>query len=194
MLEGLSGAQGQHPESAEQQARIDRIFAEQNLLRARSAQVLDFVQVRYQNRPDEGFRRDFSVGLGFRLPYRGSDRVRKAGLEIERFSARQDLELYQQETARERATAQLRFAELYQRWQLARQQWTDSQARYTLAQGAAVSPLNLLLARSIELRRELILLDLEEALYRQYLKALDLSGALSAAPLINYFSPGLERL
>lgn len=184
-----------HPEAQAKQDKIGQIDARFALRKAESQQVLDFFQLRYHNRPEDGFNRAFSVGFGVTLPYKGSDKVKLAELQIEKNAESLSLQQFQAETAARIEGARQHIGALQQRYHLARQQWTDSQARFTLDQaraGQTEGPWALLKARELQLKRQLALLDIERDMLGQYLNVLDWSGALSAAPAVNYLSDELK--
>ena len=186
----------QHPEALEKQTEIGQIDARYALRKAQAQQVLDFFQLRYHNRPDEGFNRAFSVGFGLTLPYRGSDRVKLAELQIEKNAVSLSLQRFESETSARIEAARQQIGALNRRHGIARQQWADSQARFTLEQGNTAQPEGpwpLLKARELQLKRQLNLLDIERELLEQYLNVLDWSGALSAMPVVNYLSRNLEN-
>lgn len=185
----------QNPELAEKQAKINQLDAEYRLKKAQSQQMLDFFQMRYANRPDEPFNRDLSVGVGINLPYKGSARLNTNTLKIEQNAATQGVQRYQADLAQWIEMARRQITALSQRLQLAKQQWQDSQARFSLGQSAAagsLGPMPLLKARELQIQRELNLLDIERDMFSQYLKILDWTGHLSDTPAVNYLSANLD--
>lgn len=190
---GLPEAPASNPEVLEKEAKIARIYADYQLEKAQGQQVLDFVQLRHQNRQNEPFARDLSIGLGINLPYKGSSRYKMDVLKIEQHAAALDLGQEQLAIGREIRDARIRLAALEKQYELARLQMNDSQAQYTLQQASRTdNPLVLLRAAELQLKRELRLLELEEGLYEQYLNILDRSGQLSASPAVNYLSATLD--
>jgi hypothetical protein len=185
----------QNPQIAEKQAKLNQIDAAYNYERAKSNQVFDFFQVRYANLPFAQLERELSVGIALNLPFRGSSRVNMAELSIDKNTAGQNMQLYMDELNRQVASGRLQVASLGQRYRLARQQWQESQARFTLEHPANTQtegPMTLLNARELQLRREMNLLDIERDIMDQYLKILDLTGQLSGEPSINYLSEKLS--
>ena len=87
VLSGIPLTPANEPNLVEKQAKINLIDAKSALERARSEQVLDFLQLRYQNHPNKPARRDYAISAGFNLPYKGSSRVRTAELAIEKHAA-----------------------------------------------------------------------------------------------------------
>ncbi|MCC6460887.1 MAG: hypothetical protein IT260_10485 [Saprospiraceae bacterium] len=196
LLASSDPAAALHPELAEQASQVSRLQAEYDLEKAKGEQVLDFLQVRFQNRPGEPFNREMSVGLGVNLPFKGSSRLKSNQLKIEQHEASQELRLGQADLQQKLTEAQQALGALSQQYSQAQQQVQNSQALFTLRQAAAGAnqePLVLLRAQELLLKRELRRLDLGRDMYSRYLDVLDWSGRLSAPPLRNYLSAALEQ-
>lgn len=181
----------QHPELLEQAARVARVEAEFQTEKARSQKLLDFVQVRHDNRPSEPLSRDISFALGLNLPFRGASTYKMAELKIEKNAAEAELLQEQAETTRSVQEARSQLLALDAQYRQAQQQLTGNQAEHTLRQaaaGAAADPMTLLRAKELLLKRRQRLLDIEAEMYARYLDLLDSSGYLSAEPLVNYLA------
>lgn len=188
---GLPDQAFQHPELLEQAARIARVEAEFQAEKARSQKLLDFVQVRHDNRPSEPLSRDISFALGLNLPFRGTSTYKMAELKIEKNAAEAELRQEQAESARRVQEARAQLLALDAQYRQAQQQMTGNQAEYTLRQagtGVAADPMTLLRAKELLLKRRQRLLDIEAEMYARYLDLLDSSGYLSAEPLVNYLT------
>lgn len=195
IIAGLPQTVLQNPEIVEKQAKIDQISAAYNYEKAKSNQVFDFFQVRYANLPFAQLEREFSVGIGLNLPFRGSSRVNMSELSIDKNVAGLNLEMYLVELERQVTEGRAQVAALGRRFRLAQQQWQDSQARFTLehtANAQVEGPMILLNTRELQLKREQNMLDIEREIMEQYLKLLDLTGQLSEQPAINYLSKELS--
>ena len=192
----LSPSVIQNPTLEQKQTKIEQVNAEYDLEKAASNQLLDYFQVRYAGRPDNSFDQDFTIGAGFLLPFKGSSSVKLSELKIEKDNADQNVKVYQEELMREMTIALQKIKALGLRYRLAEQQWKDSQAGYTLDQygvSQAEGPFTLLHAKEMQLKRQLSMLDIQRDMLEQYLKVLDWSGDLSAAPQVNYLSSNLEN-
>jgi len=190
---GLSAQPPLHPELAEQSARITRVEAEFQAERARSQKLLDFVQVRHDNRPSEPLSRDISFALGLNLPFRGTSTYKMAELKIEKNAAEAELIQEKLEAARRVEEARSRLVVLDAQYRQALRQMSGNQAEYTLRQagaGVAAEPMTLLRAKELLLKRRQRLLDLEAEMYARYLDLLDSGGYLSAEPIVNYLADG----
>ena len=63
---------------------LDLVNKEMALERSEQRQYVDFVQFKYQGPQAQLLREKFSVGIGFQLQNRGSDRIKMRELELER--------------------------------------------------------------------------------------------------------------
>ncbi|MBL7795585.1 MAG: TolC family protein [Saprospiraceae bacterium] len=181
----------QHPELLEQAARVARVDAEFQTEKAHSQKLLDFVQVRHDNRPSEPLSRDISFAIGLNLPFRGASTYKMAELKIEKNAAEAELLQEQAETARSVQEARSQLLALDAQYRQAQQQLTGNQAEHTLRQaaaGVAADPMTLLRAKELLLKRRQRLLNLEVEMYARYLDLLDSGGYLSAEPLVNYLA------
>jgi hypothetical protein len=184
-----------NPNLEQKQNKIEEINAEYDLEKAKSNQMLDFMQLRYAGRVDDPIDQDLSFGVGFILPFKGSSRVKMGELLIDKNNADQNVRLYQNNLVRQITIARQKVSSLGLRYRLAQKQWEDSQAKFTLEQSEVfqtTDPLTLLNAREMQLKRQLGLLDIQRDMLEQFLKILDWSGYISAAPQVNYLSTNLE--
>jgi len=185
-----------NPLILEKQSKIEELQAEYYFEKASASQMLDFFQLRYANRPDEILAREFSAGLGINLPFKGSSRVKLAEIQIDKNNEEQFLLVEMNQLNQEIQSAQDQMKALGGRYRIAEDQWKESQNKYSLEHPSllqADGPMILLKAREYQIKRQLKLADLEKAITDQYVKILDLTGALSSVPLINYFSDHLEN-
>jgi hypothetical protein len=180
-----------HPSSKEETAKIARINAEAELEKARGAQILDYFQLRYTNRPGEPFRNDYSVGMGINIPYNGSRNARKTLLQIEQYAAEQDLQTLQLQCSAAIQKSKLQFFNAQSLHVSIKTQIQKAGQRYNLKEVAAADNdgiVTVLLNSEFQLRRQLKLLSMEKEMTEKYLQILFLSGRLSEIPLVNYLS------
>lgn len=180
-----------HPEHWENTARITRVEAQYLAEKARSAQLLDFVQIRHDNRPSEPLSRDISFALGINLPFRGTSTYKIAELKIEKNALEAEALQEQAEAERRVQEARSQVAALDARYRQAKRQASENVATYALEQarsGSVSDPMTLLRAKELLLKRRQRLLDIEAEMYARYLDLLESSGNLSAEPLVNYLA------
>ncbi|MDZ4748873.1 MAG: hypothetical protein SH808_10320 [Saprospiraceae bacterium] len=186
----------QNPQLIEKQIKIDQFNAAYNYEKAKSNQMLDFLQVRYSNLPfNPSLERELSIGLAINLPFKGASRVNMSELAIDKNAAIQNRQLYLAELTRQVTSSKLQVEALGKRFRMATQQWQDSQGRFTLEHPENTQtdgPMTLLNARELHLKRQSNLLDIEHNIMELYLKVLDWTGQLSVEPSINYLSKDLS--
>lgn len=194
VLSGIPLTPANEPNLVEKQAKINLIDAKSALERARSEQVLDFLQLRYQNHPNKPARRDYAISAGFNLPYKGSSRVRTAELAIEKHAAEAASQAYSIGLSRKIFESSQHLANLGAQYRQLQQQMADSQALFSLRQaqtGQPADPVVVLKAREVILKRQIHALELEQDMFNEYLDLLDLTGRISFDPPVNYLSASL---
>ena len=195
-LSQFSDTINHHPQLAIRQAKSSEIDAEYALEKAKSNQVLDFVQVRYANVPNlQDLNRELSLGFSFLMPFNGTSQLKMKELLIEKDEAYQNMLLYQNDLTERTTRARLKLEALLRKHHLAAKQIEEHQNRFNLDEGLLPmedAALLLLSARELQLKRQLNLLSLENDIMDEYIGLLDLTGMLSAMPSVNYLSSGLE--
>ncbi|MEO6130493.1 MAG: TolC family protein [Saprospiraceae bacterium] len=185
-----------NPSIIEKQYKLDQVQAEYNVEKASASQMLDFFQVQYARRTDGLLNREFSAGIGINLPFKGSSRVKIANLQINRNNLEQNIQLNLEQFNQSVKTAHEQMTSLIRRYNLAKEQWNQSQNKFTLDHSSLVradGPMTLLKAREMQIKRQLTLLDLGKQIVDQYIIILDLTGVLSSVPSVNYLSKHLEN-
>ncbi len=181
LLESLDTTSASHPKTLENQARMAKIDAEVALERARSQQVLDFVQMRYTNRPGEPFRNDFSVGAGFNIPWNGTRNARMQLLEIERFAEQEALVATQAGDRPEQMEAVETFLAHAASIKALNEQAAVFGKRYNLPELARTDQKGVeavLLEQEFQVRYQLKALDHLKDLTEAYVRCIYLSGRL----------------
>ncbi|MEP6647996.1 MAG: hypothetical protein ABJC12_12980 [Saprospiraceae bacterium] len=184
-----------NPWVLEKQLKLEEAQAKYNVEKANSKKMLDFFQVRYSSRPNEILFREFSAGMGINLPFKGSSRVKLAEMQIDKNTIEQNIKLNLDELNGSILLAHTEMNALIDRYHLAEEQWKESQNRFTLEHPSSLQPegpMTLLKARELQIKRKLNLLDVQKQIMAHYISILDLTGALSSVPSINYLSAGLE--
>lgn len=171
-----------HPSLGEDAAKITQLDAELQLEKAREQQIVDFLQVRYTNRPGEPFRNDFSVGAGFVIPWNGSRQARQQVLQIERYAASEEQQALRSQLAAEKQKAIRSFFDRQTVVQATDQQIQTSKQRYNLDQMLQSDEDGIetvLLHQELQLRRRLKVRSYEQEMTEYYLEALFLGGFLA---------------
>lgn len=193
-LNGIVDSSITTPDVLEKEAKIAQIKAEYQLEKARSHQMLDFIQFRYADKYEDPFRFDASISMGFTLPYNGTRNAKKNLLSIEQHSAEQELLALRNQVKEAVQENWEALNNTYQQHQLLHSQIQQSEKRYATAHIATLGPDGveaLLQLRELQLKRQLKLQATEDNIREQYLEILFLSGRLSEKPLINYLQANL---
>jgi hypothetical protein len=194
VIDQLNVSGAVNPHIQEKELERAQLQTEYYLERASGRQMLDFFQLRYANRPENDFSREFSVGFGINLPYRGSSRVKMGEIDIDIDNAAHEAFLYRMRLTELITEARQKILDLQAQLSIAKSQWEDSQAKFSLeSTGLRVEgPMPLLRARELQLKRQLNQLEIEHEIIEQYINILDWSGSISAVPYVNYLSEELN--
>ncbi|NJC28371.1 TolC family protein [Neolewinella antarctica] len=182
-----SSVGGSTTKSRENDYDLSLIETELALERAEQKQYFDFLQFKYRGPNDDFFRERFSVGLGFRIPNDGNDRLKVRELEIEReqLEIEQATILTETTTMREEVSTRLRadVAAYAEREDLYAEELAYfNELTAQIARATATDPDLLLNVRERQVRNELRLLDRRLRLTDDYLKGLREASALCAEP------------
>ena len=178
-----------------QEAKINLAQAVYDVEKASTKKIVDFAQLKYGKRPTNQLTTEFSVGLGFVVPYRGSSKIALNKLAIKQLEERNQLKNIQEDLDLQLFTQQKELEATFKAYDLATQQVAESRTLYSLdhymhLQGS--SPITLLRMQELVLLRQSRLIDLEHEALIKYIKLLSATGKLSAMPLQNYLSANLE--
>ncbi len=180
----------------EQYARIAETNAEYNLEKAENQQTFDFVQLRYRDRDMAlAVEREWHLGIGLQIPLKNANRIQLNELELERIEEENRLTLLQNTLSERIQNTKRDLAFSFQQYNRVKEQLEDSQAKYSFEEYGKLygsDPLSLLYMKESLLKRERTLLQIEEDIFRDYLRLLDLTGKMVEVPLRNYLSGSLE--
>ena len=185
-----------NPQLARQEARISLLQADYEIEKAQDKKILDYAQVKNQTRSNKDFvYREWSVGLGFLIPFRGSSKVALGNLALQKVEEENKLQNTKADMDDQIFKIRQDLNLIFQTYDAINQQIADSQTTYSMEQYAKVQgaqPLVLLRMQELILQRQAKLIALEHSAFQNYLSLLNLSGKLSELPLVNYLSAGLE--
>lgn len=181
---------------SERQARIDHTAAEYNLEKAEAQQTFDFLQLRYQDRDQKlSIEEEWSLGIGLQIPLKNANRLRLNELELQRIEDENRLLNYRENLAKRIIQTKRDLAFLFAQYELVQQQLENSHAKYSFGEYRKLygsEPLALLNMKESLLKREMTLIRIEEDIFREYIRLLDLTGVLYEVPLRNYLLKGLD--
>ncbi|MBK8701717.1 MAG: hypothetical protein IPN29_20025 [Saprospiraceae bacterium] len=154
--------------------------------------ILDYAQLRYSKRDNLLFQDEFSIGLGLRLPYRGSHRRAENEYLEERFGLQLEMQVKEAVGAENFKQEKISFTGYINELKF----FQERNPVYGTLN--ANHPENQLAVN--EARRELMLIrqrrqvELEAKIAGAYIDLLYLSGRLQAQPRINYLDGVFSRL
>ncbi|WPR75601.1 hypothetical protein [Algoriphagus sp. NG3] len=176
---------------AQQSLDVELAELEYEQKKASAKTPLKFLEASYRDDFNEGFRKDFSLGLGLKIPVgsavKGSlnERVIKIAKEKNNLD---DIKYELEEDISETLTV---LEVLFAKHRLLSQILEESNEEESLKKYQAIegiSPLVLLKVKENMIKKRQILLDMEKQIFSTYLKFLDLNGLLVRSPVVNYLS------
>ncbi len=186
----------QHPLLANQQAKIDMLQHEFNVENAERRNILDFVESRFEGQPDDFLRERLSIGIGFKLPLKGSAKLKLNELKLEQLEALNKEEEITYELLFEKAEFVNKMDHLLKEHTLLLQQLEKTNERFNsgdLVELSDAAAYTLLRIKENILEKELAIVKKEQEIYETYLELLHLSGVVAKPPLRNYLSANLEN-
>ncbi len=178
-----------------QEAKINVLQSEYNLEKAQSKRIVDYAQIRNSARNKDALIREWSVGVGIAIPYRGSSKIALNNIAFKRLEEENALKNLQTNLDLQIFSLQQDLELIFKEYDFIEKQVNESQTLYALDHYAAIQgspPIVLLRMKELVLKRQSQLMSLEHAAYQKYIKCLDLTGKLSEMPLKNYLSVGLN--
>lgn len=157
---------------------------------------LDFIQARYGGRNSDAFREEFAVGLGLRFPIKGDKKLDLLEIEYEQRERTADHQIEMLERERKISEAATTVLFHLERYRLLNRQYADTQTEYALKrleQLADADPLQIVQFQLILQKRQQRVLELRYRIYRDFVEWLEVSERLTAPPLRNWLSPGMEN-
>lgn len=186
----------QHPLLANQQAKIDMLQHEFNVENAESRNILDFVESRFEGQQDDLLRERISIGIGFKLPLKGSAKIKLNELKLEQIEALNKEDEITYELLFEKAEYVNKMDHLLEEHALLLQQLEKTTARFNsgdLVELSDAAAYTLLRIKENILDKELAIVRKEQEIFETYLELLHLSGVVARPPLRNYLSADLEN-
>ena len=185
----------QHPLLQLQKAKIDLLQQEFNVEDAERRNVLDFVESRFEGKPDDLIQERVSIGIGLQLPLRGSDKLKLNELKLEQIEATNKESAIEYDLNMERVETINEMESLLKEHALLQQQLSKTRERFSskkLLELSDATAYTLLRIKESILEKELAIVEKEQEIFETYIDLLHLSGLVTREPLINYLSVTLE--
>lgn len=185
------------PELAQRQLAIEKTGLELEKEKAENNWQLDYVQFKHASRDNLTYAREWSFGMGVEIPLKGSNKLTKNEIMLERIELENRLAL---QTISLNERLQKKHEDLIlkiNQYYLVIQQLSNSQLQFSYdnyPQFNDTDPLLLLNIKSNILNRQANQLNLEKDIYSLYLEIIELSGIAVEMPLRNYLNNNWELL
>ncbi len=195
VYESLDNNIEKHPKISLLKSEEEERFIEYELEESKTKKILDYAQIRYAGRDNLNLAREFSVGVGIRIPMKGGAVVDLKELELEMLQDENKTLSEKMEMEKEMYVSEKKINELIKRKNRIEEQIKNTRIRFSqenFRHLATKDPLALLRVKESQVSREIDIIELEYEIYFHYLLSLELNGKFIERPLINYLSENLE--
>ncbi|HMT53357.1 MAG TPA: hypothetical protein PKC06_08870 [Saprospiraceae bacterium] len=178
-----------HPDIIELDAEYRYLNMDLQTEKAKSQKIVDFAQAKFTVRDDLLLRNRFSIGMGFTIPWTGSYRIKKQENlikqeDVTNKSAIRKIEIQTEfETLKSEINSE---AQSYQLWQNLSSDSTLIMLKNKIVNSGRMDPIKILELKKSTLDIETKILEHQQAIYRLYIKLLEVSGKLVERPYRNY--------
>ncbi|MBK7787546.1 MAG: hypothetical protein IPJ54_02995 [Saprospiraceae bacterium] len=148
--------------------------------------ILDFAQLRYSKRDNLLFQDEFSIGVGLRLPYKGTQKRQSNEFRLDLLKIQQERVLQQEEKINAFTNELHRFLLIYNQWKVLVEQKPG--ISLLNEKNAAVERALYVERKKREIERWSRRLELEKKLTLQYLRTLYMAGVMENTVNTNYLS------
>ena len=196
-LTSLQPTSENHPIVEIRSARHYNALMEHEWEAAKSKFSLGFLQASYGHRPGSGFRSNFSLGVGFDIPFKGTSRLDLNEKKINILDTQSEYISTKEELAQSLLESSTRLKRLLSMYDLLNKQIEDGNAAYALneySRQSTASPLAIIKLKELNTNTEVLLMEVEQEITSCYLAYLYSTGILGEAPYKNYLDPSTSLL
>ncbi len=171
--------------------KINTLENEMQLSVAKSNQFLDYVQAKYGGKNSFLFNENFSIGLGFKLPFFGSSNARKGAVYHKKLSEESKILYLTNKLKESRELDQDALNSAIKNYTLLVEQNEKSSVSSiyeTYQEMEGISPLILLKLKILQQKKKIEILKSEYELYTSYIRSLASKELLFKQPYLNYLS------
>ena len=186
-----------HPKLKLLKAKKDIDILKKDIEVSNSKFSLAYIQAKYAGDPNDKFKKKFSLGIGFDIPFRNSNNIKVAEEALNIYDSEND---YFQELNRIeeklKYTRNLLLSEL-NKYKLIQRQIKNEKVENTIKKHqeyAAASPQVLLTLKEIVLNKTVMSKALKTEIMKLYIDCLDQTNLLIKQPYVNYLSANLATL
>jgi len=189
MLISLKVSKAIHPEIEVQSAKVYNRMLEYEWESSKTKFSLGFVQAKYGYDAEDSFRKSFSIGVGFDIPFKSMGRIDLNELEIDVRESESDFRIIKNQILEGKYFKLQQLENLIRKYVLVAQQLADGQAEYVLKEYQKIAetpPKALVKLRENTLKIQMLLQELEYQIMQNLVEYLDYSGLLVQSPFRNY--------
>lgn len=184
-----------HATLVKRNLNVNLAMKEQAIRRTQEENTVDYFQAKIGGTDDNGFRQNFSVGMGITIPVRNRQQDNLDELEFEKIDESLKYEELKIQLQERMTQIRLEMENQFELYQLLGQQLENSQADEVLKQYqkiAGASPIAMLKLKGSQFKKELEQFSVQQNIYVLYVELLDASGKMMELPLRNYLMGSLE--
>lgn len=185
-----------HATLVKRNLNVNLAAKEQAIRRTQEENTVDYFQAKIGGTDDNGFKQNFSLGMGITIPVRNRQQDNLDELEFEKIDENLKYEELKIELKERMTQIRLEMENQFELYQLLGQQLENSQADEVLKQYqkiAGASPIAMLKLKGSQFKKELEQFSVQQNIYVLYVELLDASGKMMELPLRNYLEEGLEQ-
>ncbi len=191
LLQSLNSSKSVHPQIEVQSAKAYNRMLEYQSESSKNKFSLGFIQAKYGYDDDDNFRKSFSIGIGFDIPFKSMGRIELNELEVNVRESESDFRNVKSQISEGKYFQLQQLENLIRKYELVAQQLENGQAEYALKEYQKIAetpPKALLKLRENTLNIEMLLQKLEYEIIQTLVEYLEYSGLLIQLPFRNYLA------
>ena len=197
LMTEISAERKTHPEIEIMSARHYNAMMEHEWEDSKSKFSLGFIQAKYGHDPENGFEENFSLGVGFNFPLKGSSRLDLNEKKISILDTQSKYLSIKQEFNHAENENLMQLNRMIQMHELLSKQINEGNAEYALneySKQSIATPISLIKLKELNVSNEMLLLEIEEEITISYLQYLYSSGIIGNKPYRNFLYRSLPNL
>lgn len=178
-----------HPQLEAQSGKVYNKMLEYEWEVAKTKFSLGFVQAKYGYDPNDNFRKQFSIGFGFDIPFKSMGQIELNELEISIHENESEFRNLKNNISEGKFNQLQELENLIRKYDLVSEQLQEGQSEYALQEYQKIAeapPRAIIKLRENTIQIELLLQRLEYDIVQNYIVYLDYSGLLGQEPFRNY--------
>ena len=189
LLQSLKSSETVHPRVEVQSAEVYNQMLEYQWESSKTKFSLGFVQAKYGYDAEDNFRKSFSIGVGFDIPFKSMGRIDLNELELEVRESESDFRNIKNQISEGKYNQKQQLENLIRKYELVAQQLENGESEYALKEYQKIAetpPKALVKLRENTLKLEMLLEALAYKIMKSLVGYLDYSGLLVRDSFKNY--------